>query len=112
MKLIVLAAFDRDEETGELRGRVAWLEEGTVTMTYLDQHDVERFESAGKLAASILDICREVRENVRPLQTAYLERLGYTWESAAALDSEGRAKLEAGWFNDATNPANAKRRAS
>jgi hypothetical protein len=75
----------------------------------LDRHDIDRAESAGRLADAILDMCREIREQVRPLQTAYLAGVGHTWESAAALDDAGRAKLEAGWRADPTNPANKKR---
>ena len=72
----------------------------------LDAHEIDRLNGAGNLANAILDICRDVRERVRPLQTAYLASVGHTWESAAALDATGRAHLEAGWRAYPDNPAN------
>ena len=74
-----------------------------------DAHEFDRINAPGHLAGAILEMCRDIREKVLPLQTAYLAGIGHTWESARALDDVGRATLEAGWSRHPTNPANAKR---
>lgn len=72
----------------------------------MDSHERERIHGAANLANAILDICRDFRERVRPVQADYLASVGHTWETAAALNMAGRASLEAGWRAWPGNPAN------